>query len=355
MTMRIVRVLAIVAAAAAAVACSGPKGWSVKGDGAESGARIAVEANNGTSWYVLDSITADDQGRFAYNAEDPAAYTDIMRLVLPDGRGVYFPVDSVDAVEVTLGPGGHNLGGTPMAVAFAAVDSIVAAADDLAGLQRKLVGFVTSDTTGIVAYYTVRKSKGNQPVFDPMESMGNRVYGAAAQVFATYHPLDPRGAVLKQDFFAGRVALGLVPQQELEIEAVESGIIDITRYDDKGVSRSLAEIAGKNGPVVLSFTDYSAQGSPAYNAVLFDVYDKYKDRGLQIYQLSFDANEVAWREAARNLPWITVWNAPTDGMDVVAHYNVGGLPLTYVIDRNGDIGARVVNPADIEKTVAKYF
>ena len=345
-----------------AASCSGPKGWSVSGNvaGLPQGSALAIEANNGNSWYVIDSVSVADNGSFTYSAEAPVPYADIMRLTLPDKGSIYFPVDSVDAVSITADAANygvnHKLAGTGMAEIFGVVDSIVAATPEVDDLRKKLVNFITTDTTGLVAYYVVSKAKGATPVFNSKEPFGNRVYGAAAQVFATYRPLDVRGQALKRAYFEGRMAMGHVTtSEETVLEASEAGLIDITRYDDKGVSHSLAEIAGKKGPVILSLTDYGSEVSPAYNALLFDIYNKYKDRGLEIYQLAFDGNEVSWKEAARNLPWITVWNAPTDGVGVLMQYNVGALPLTYIIDRNGDIGARVTDPDQLEKTVARYL
>lgn len=360
--MKLFHILPAALVLALCTSCSGNKGWSVSGqiEGLADGAKMALEANNGNSWYLIDSIAPSGNGKFSYKSDTPAAYADIMRLTLPGKGSIYFPVSNKDAVKVdanaaTFGSG-HSLEGTQMASMFSTVDSIVASTDNLEELQRKLVGFITTDTTGVVAYYTVRKAKNNTPVFNPNNDMGNRAYGAAAQVFATYQPLDNRGLVLKQEFFAGRRALGKVPAVEpTVIEADETGLIDIVRYDNKGVEQSLAKLAEKKDVIILSFTDYSDANSPAFNAMLYDIYNKYKSRGLEIYQLSFDGNEVAWKEAANNLPWITVWNAPTDGVNVVMQYNVNGLPLTYIISRDGEIGARVENPADIEKTVQKYL
>lgn len=349
-----------VLASAAMTSCDGDKGWSVKGhiDGLSDGTRLAIEASNGRSWYVLDSISADADGSFSYSSAEPSAYADILRLTLPGKGSIYFPVNgkekiTVEAPAATFGTG-HRLSGTDMAETVSAIDSIVASTDDIAELQRKLTGFVTTDTTGIIAFYAVGKAKGSRPVFDPAESMGNRVYGAAAQVFATYHPDDRRGETLKNTFFEGKRAMGRLPQQTNVVEVPETGIIDIVRYDNKGTEHSLAKLAQENKVILLSFTDYTTQVSPAYNAKLYDLYTKYKDKGLQIYQLAFDSDEVEWKEAARNLPWITVWNSPTDGGNVLIQYNCGAVPLTYIIN-NGDIAARIENPADIEKTLAKYF
>lgn len=359
-TVRKILFAGAVLAAAVITSCDGTKGWSVKGhiDGLADGTKLALEAGNGRSWYVLDSITTGANGSFAYSSAEPSAYADILRLTLPGKGSIYFPVNgketiTVEAPAATFGTG-HKLGGTVMAQTLGTVDSIVASTDDIAELQRQLTNIIIADTTGIIAYYTVGKSKDGKPVFDPAESLGNRVYGAAAQVFATYMPDDRRGEVLKSMFFEGKRTLGHVQQQTNVVELPETGLIDIVRYDSKGVEHSLSQLAQEKKVVLLSFTDYAAQFSPAYNALLFDVYNKYKDKGLEIYQLSFNANEVDWKEASRNLPWVTVWNAPTDGSAVVMQYNCGAIPLTYLI-HNGDIGARIENPADIEKALAKIF
>lgn len=344
-----------------AASCSGKQGWSISGkvDGIADGQKIALEANNGSSWYVVDSITPRAEGKFIYESETPALYGDIMRLTLPGKGSVYFPVDSVDAITLettadSFGKG-HRLAGNSKAVCFSAIDSVVANTTSVDDIQRKLIGFITSDTTGIVAYYAINKAKDNSPVFNPKEYNGNRAYGAAAQVFATYQPQDRRGEALKKSFFEGRVAMGRVNTVQNVIEVPESGLIDIVRFDNKGTEHSLKKLAEKKGVIVLSFTDYSNASSPAYNAMLYDIYNKYHGNGLEIYQLSFDPDEVSWKQAADNLPWITVWNAPTDGAAVLMQYNIGAVPLTYVIGRDGEIKQRIVNPADIEKTVQKYL
>lgn len=347
---------------ALAVSCSGPKGWSVSGTvaGAEEGSSLALEACNAGRWYVLDSVRVGADGRFDYRAAELMPSVDILRLTLPGKGSVYFPVDgddrlTLEAEAATFGTG-HRLGGSDLASTVSTIDSIVAATPSLPDLQRKLAGFITSDTTGIVAYYAVGKSLDGKPVFNPADNFGNRIYGAAAQVYAHYHPLDAKGAALKQVYFEGRKALGRVPDTPEQVyEVPEASLIEIERYDDRGVKRSLAEEAAKGNVILLSFTDYGTQSSPAYNNVLNDLYALYHSKGLEIYQIAFDANEVEWKEAARNLPWITVWNAPEDGVGPLASYNVGVFPSTYIIDRKGEIRKRVTDPTDLPKEIAKYF
>ena len=113
--------------------------------------------------------------------------------------------------------------------------------------------------------------------------------------------------------------------------------------------------AEKGKFIVLSFTAYGADTSVPYNAILNDIYTRYHDRGLEIFQIAFDSDEQTWKTVARNLPWITVWNSPADGASALVSYNVGAFPATFLIDRSGVIAARVTNPDDLAKEVAKYF
>ena len=353
----------LAALALLASSCTGRSGWSVKGtiDGAENGTKLAIEGYNAGRWYVIDSVAVDAAGKFAYNANAAMPGVDILRLTLPGKGSVCFPVDSVDAITVAADAAsfgkGHKLGGTAIAQIFSAIDSVAANTPDMAELQRKLGGFITSDTTGIVAYYAVGKSVGNAPIFNPNDSFGNRIYGAAAQVYAHYRPLDPRGAALLQAYYSGRQALGKMPQndngQVIEVDA--TGLIELVRYDNRGERRSLQELASEGKVVLLSFTDYSIEASPAYNSILNDLYELYHSKGLEIYQIAFDADEVEWKESAVNLPWITVWNSQSDGISALSAYNVGVLPLTYIIDRKGDLGARIIDPTELPKKLAAYF
>ena len=360
---------------AAMASCGSSKGWSVQGEiaGAPADTKVALEGFNNGRWYLIDSLEVAKNGKFGYDAEEPLHYADIMRLTLPGQGSIYFPADSVDNIKVKAAydsfGSAYTVSGNPMAADVMRVDSIVRVYSDAAvkigaganasnsDLVRELASLITSDTTGLVAYYAVGKSVGGTPIFNPAEAFGNRVYGAAAQVYANYRPEDPRGKALRQAYFIGRQMLGKLPEptEEKVVELDASGLIDISRYDAKGKLHSLAELAKEGKVILLSFTGYSLPSSPDYNAILNDLYELYNSKGLEIYQIAFDDDEVMWKQAAANLPWITVWNSPTDGNAVLYSYNVGAVPMTYVINRQGDIAARVVNPSELPAAVAKYF
>lgn len=351
------------------LACTRQKGWLVEGtvEGAE-GSKIALEGFNNGRWYVIDSLQVSDNGRFSYEADAPAAYPDIMRLSL-DGRSIYFPVDSLDRITVTASADAfssdYTLSGTPLAERIREIDAMIAAraaeigdasvaSDSL--LKRRLSEIIVADTSAIAAYYIINKSVAGKPLYNLSDRSDLRVFGAVAQRFAMSRPDDPRTAYLSNIFLSARAqANPAVPTSTNVIELPETGLIDIVRYDNKGVRHALSEIAGKGGVTLLSFTNYGAEFSPAYNVILNGIYEKYKAQGLQIYQLAFDSDEVSWKQTAVNIPWVTVWNATTDGAQVLLDYNVGSLPMTYIIDRTGSITERIADPTTLEAAVAKLM
>lgn len=341
--------------------CSNHKGWGIKGNIADAaqGTKMAIEANNAGHWYLIDSLEVASNGDFEYNAEAPYSGQDILRLTIPGKGSVYFPIDSVDHVALSASANnfgtGHKLSGTYIAERVGHIDSIVANTADADDLRRQLINIITTDTTGIVAYYTLGKSLAGKALFDPNDNLGNRAYGAVAQLYSMYRPQDPRGQVVNKAYFEGRRALGKLPEEfQPIIEVPETSFFEIERYDSRGQKQSLTELA-KGKTVVLNFTTFEHPNSPTVNSILNEVYTKHHSKGLEIYQIAFDANEVTWREAARNLPWVSVWNAPSDGNTVLVNYNVGVLPLFYIIDNKGDLIERIEDPSELSSKVAKYL
>ncbi len=364
--MRIQRFI-VPALAALAAACAGNHGWSIHGnvEGAE-GSKMAIEGFNAGHWYVIDSVEVGRGGAFAYDAAAPAAVPEVLRISL-DGRSIYFPVDSVDRLELTATAadfgGIYTLSGSPAAEKIVAIDRMIAqcvaqrgaaaaATDSL--LKDGLNRIALSDSTCIAAYYIINKKIDGMPLYNLSQKRDLGIVGAVAQRFSDLRPDDPRTTWLTGLYMTARRALNPGGSgRPVSMEAQESGLIDIVRFDNRGVQRSLAEVAGKGGVTLLSFTTYDAEQSPAYNVALADLYKRYSPQGFEIYQIAFDADEVEWKQKADNLPWITVWNSPVDGADVLMQYNVGALPIAYVIGRDGVIAERITDPAALPAAVAR--
>lgn len=347
-------------------ACShSNNGWGIDGrlnDGADN--TLYIEGFNNGNWYLVDSVKAAG-GKFEYRADAPAQYPDIMRLNL-NGKYIYFPIDSTDIVTIVTDTidfdHNYTLDGSVQARTVKSLDSIVSASLAAKGveatisdeaLKRELFNKAFADPSVASVYYLINKSAGGRLLFNLTNANDLRLYGAVAQRFATERPDDPRTKYLAAVFKRARQGQYGTPQHQIEVP--ETALLEIERADAKGTVHKLSEVAAKGGVTILSFTAYAMESSPAYNALLFKIYDQYKNAGLQIYQIAFDEDETVWRQTAANLPWTAVWNTTTGGNDPLVKYNVGVLPSTFIIDRNGSLAERVSDPSQLEKAVAKYL
>ena len=276
----------------------------------------------------------------------------------------YFPIDSIETISLSAqAPDidvNHSLSGTPQAENLERVDSLLRAEVSSAGaqavtanasLKRELGKMILADPAGIVPYYIISKRVGGQPLFNPAVK-DLRIIGAVANAFNEQRPSDPRTTYLRNLFISNRPKSGKINEENVAY-ANEVRAFDINLFDNEGKKHSLLDLTSKGNVVILNFTAYTAQESPAFNVMLNKVYEKYHSQGLEIFQVAFDDDEYAWKQTAKNLPWITVLNGAADGDKALRDYNVGSLPAIFIFDRNGDVVERVTDLNTLDSSVAR--
>lgn len=361
--------VAAIALIALLTGCDKSNEWTVEGRIENAGGKtMYIEASTNGRWYVLDSLQLPDNGKFAYSHK-AMGFPDIFRLRLDD-RTLYFPIDSIETVTVSSKADAfdqdHTLSGSPEAERMLAVDKMTIDAVNRLGsaalgdslLKRDLASMLLTDPAGIVSYYIINKRIGGVAIFNPTDRRDLGIIGAVANAYLQQRPGDPRTPYLEQLYlsnFGQRMReKGIAPRDT--VVAGEIGLFDITLYDDKGVQHRLSDLVRQGKTVLLNFTLYAAEGSPAFNAMLNDLYRKYHDKGLEIYQISVDDDEFAWNQSARNLPWITVWNsAALDGNRYLLQYNVQDLPTCFIITPDGEVGKRVTDMNQLDSAIAGYL
>ena len=364
--------IALLGMAAVAVSCSDSSSkWHINGsvEGLAEGDAVVLEGNNQGYWYVIDTIRTSKDGSFKYAGAEHG-YPDIFRLRVGQ-NSVYFPIDSLETVTINATApdlaANHTLSGSPQAENLARVDSILMSAASRMGvsamvndtdLKQELARIILSDPSGVVSYYIISKTIGDTPLFNPANPVDNRIIGAVANAYNMNRPEDPRTKYLAQLFLSNR-RTNSQPSQLTNIEnQFEANVIrafEIDLYDQTGKRHSLLELTDKGNPVILNFTAYGTEWSPAFNIELNKVYSKYHPQGLEIYQVSLDTDEYNWKQAAKNLPWITVLNNVADGGRILRDYNVNTLPTTFVFNRDGQLVERVVDITKLDAAVAKVI
>lgn len=345
-----------------AVSCSKAK-WTVEGNikGAEGQELILEAANEVGNWYGIDTVTVADDGSYRFSRE-PEGQPEIFRLRLGK-ETAYFPVDSIETVTLDASVPGmtanYTLAGSDEALAMQCANAMVDSAGRAnalndTGFKRDLAQLVMRNPSGMTAYYTIFRRVGGTPLFNPASKADNRIIGAVANAFNEHRPADPRTRMLADLFLSNRAASRpAVPGDTLVAE--EISLPEITLHDAKGNLRSLTAEASKGKVIILNFTAYSAQESPAINLELGKIYNANKANGLEIYQIGFDDDEYLWRNSAKNIPWIAVYNSSADGVNTLRDYNVGALPATFIINRQGELVERVVDFSKLQSAVARYL
>jgi len=347
----------------AMVACGGSGTFGVEGTiaGAGDTTMLVLEQSSNGAWLLVDSVATNGQGAFKVRAEAPEVPT-IYRLRYGDAS-IYFPIDSLDHLTInsSLAAFGrdYEVAGSEHAQQVMRIDQEamrLATSGDSASLAQwkaSLSQQVAADPSGIVAYYAINKYINGRPLYDPMSDSDLRIIGAVANAYNSFHPDDPRTAYLVGVLLEGQRRRRQATPTDTIMADVAS-LIDVRLQDYNGKEYSLSEVAAKHRLVLLDFTIYQTEASPMLNKLLHDIYKRYSSQGLTIYQIGLDEDVVAWRQAAQNLPWITVLDPMSVNSTTVGAYNVTGMPTTFII-RQGEIVERVEDMTQLESAVKKYL
>lgn len=127
---------------------------------------------------------------------------------------------------------------------------------------------------------------------------------------------------------------------------------DIVLPDSQGKEIALSSLRGKI--VLLQFWGANDRTSRIQNQALRELYDRYKTKGFEIYQVSVDNNRSLWTNAIKEdgLSWINVGDMK--GSVIATNtYNVQRIPANYILDREGMIVARDLKGPELNQAVAK--
>ena len=94
------------------------------------------------------------------------------------------------------------------------------------------------------------------------------------------------------------------------------------------------------------------------NPNLVKAYDKYYEKGFQIYQVSLDRTKEAWMQAIKDDRldrWIHVSDLKYWNSSVVGQYNIQSIPLNYLLDKNGRVIAANLRGGELERKLAEIF
>lgn len=361
-------------------ACNNSSDFTVKGVVAGADGQLMYLENVGISNVVtLDSVKLAPGGKFKFTEKRPE-YPDFYRLRL-NNQLINFAIDSTETVSFVADAGtfatsysveGSESSTVIKAITLAQLDAnqaisrlrkeyedkmisdttyrtkVLAAADAYKEVARK---YIYSAPMSTAAYFALFQQIDGLLFFDLYDRNDVKAYGAVATSYDHTYPESPRSKHLYNlTLQSMKVLRAQRPADYSNVETKEISFLDIELPDVRGEVVKLSTVApGK--VVLINFTAYQTEWSPALNMALGELYTKYHDQGLEIYQVSLDSDFHFWRNGASNLPWITVRDPQSVYSQVAGLYNVKQLPTLFILDRKGNLVKRVEDVKKLETDV----
>ncbi|HIX86993.1 MAG TPA: DUF4369 domain-containing protein [Candidatus Parabacteroides intestinigallinarum] len=365
-------------------ACKRQADFTVEGVVSGADGQVMYLENVGVSSVeTLDSVRLTAAGEFRFERPRPA-YPDFYRLRL-NNQLINFSIDSTETISFVADAetfatsyrveGSENCKAIKN-ITLAQLDANQAIgrarrayeADQLADTAyarqvEEAVGaykevarrYIYSAPMSAAAYFALFQQIDGLLLFDLYDKEDSKAYGAVATSLDHFYPESPRAKHLYNLALQSiKVIRSQRPVNLDNVEKEEVGYVDIELPDIQGVSRKLSALAPGN-IVLLNFTAYMSEWSPALNMALGELYVEYHDKGLEVYQVSLDGDVHFWKNAASNLPWTCVRDPQTVYSQVAALYNVKQLPVIFVLDRSGNLVKRVDDMKNLAAEVGALF
>ncbi len=347
------------------------------------GQTLYLENVGVSSVQILDSTKLAAAGKFKFTEPRPAS-PEFYRLRL-NNHLINFAVDSTETVSFIADAGtfstSYTVEGSENNIAIKNITLAQLDANQAINrLRKEYEGGQLSDTTyarlvnetvntykelarkyiyaapmSTAAYFGLFQQIDGLLFFDLYDKTDSKSFAAVATSLDHMYPNSARAQHLHNLTLQSLKVIRA--QREINLDKVnveEVNFLDINLPDVKGANYKLSEVA-KGHVTLVNFTAYQTEWSASLNMELGELYTKYQQEGLVIYQVSLDSDSHLWRNRASNLPWICVHDPQSVYSQIAALYNVRQLPALFILDKKGNLVKRVEDIAQLEKDIKGLF
>lgn len=348
--------------------------------GGAEGKTLYLESITLTDGIVtLDSAKLDDKGTYRFAHGDSTACPELYRLRI-ENQFINFSVDSTETIQIDAN--WPNAAFNYTVQGSGGSDTIRLLSLELAQLERDIkamaenrgytllerdslihdmvraykdnvkIQYIQNHYESASSYFALFQSLRGMMLWDMDNDQSDvRWASAVANAWLSRWPGSLRTQNLCNIVLRGRKQTHIhsVDIQLDESKIREAGIIDMGYPDITGRERRLSDLEGH--VVLLDFTAYSGETSKERIIEMRQLYQKYHDRGLEIYQVSVDGSIHYWKTACQDLPWICVYCEEGLYSDMLKIYNVQQLPSFFLIDRGNNLVSRGEFIEDINKAI----
>ena len=354
-----------------------PKDFSVKGkvkNGAKGEKVILGRATSNGSSVKLDSAQLGADGSFALKGveNDRGSFfqiniADRQKVVLLVEGGETFNVVADGTTRDEKGKGGNaEVTGSKNMEYYAQIDQLMRgfAAKVTVWNEEFAAAEEKKDTKKIQEVQTAY-AKADQERLDVIKKLLPEMGTSLVALFTANNFLTPDNDIeilkkLADDYEkvtpTPTLAKGFIGQiKRIAGVAVGQQAPDFTLNSPDGKPVALSSLRGKF--VLIDFWASWCGPCRMENPNVVRMYDKFKDKGFDIYGVSLDDNEKAWKTAIERdkLKWqhgseLKKWNS-----GVAQSYGVNAIPATFLIDKDGKIIAKNLRGPALESKLTELL
>lgn len=355
------------------IACSKKEKFTVQGNIAEGkGSKVILYRMDLDKEIAIDSIELKSSGNFKFTTGRLAEPT-FFKLQLGSGSFITLLGDSTENIEIAASLASfaktyqvkNSSGSQKVQMLKSEITSLRTQVDSLINIyqslseddkqlqlkplsdeivesisqyKKRIAGFVMENPRSFASYYALflTLSDGNM-VLNIMDKQDQVYYATIATSLDILYPKSPRVRQLYDLVLKAKSEQRKAQMIEIIANAEGSGLPEIKELDLNGNEIALSSLKGK--VVLLSFWASQDKASRRENQLLKPIYQKYKGRGFEVYQVGIERSKVLWESVLvqDEIPWISVSDFKFTESIAAKIYNVQQLPANYLISRDGQI------------------
>jgi|APDOM4702015248_1054824.scaffolds.fasta_scaffold05122_4 peroxiredoxin len=372
------KIVFLIAAIVALTSCS-RNSAKIKGEFANfDGKTVYLERLGVGSSEIVDSVVASKDGSFKFKVKFEDEQQPTFYLVKVDGNNfITLFVERGESIRVkgdaSRLESSYEVSGSKTSEDIRSISMLlnttIASLDSLNQIQgspadsieykmgkvfvnckREFIKYIITNPKSMASLFAIYSQlPGSTNVFGSLDDIN--YFKLLSDSLSSVYPRSPYVVSLKKHYkqLESDVVMGDIISKK-SVQTV--GVPDISLRNQYGKLIKLSSLKGK--VVLLDFWDPANQESLEGNLGLVKIYDKYKARGFEIYQVSL-STKAPWVAAVQRqkLQWICVSDFLGSSSPAATVYNIKAIPANFLIDRNGDLVGRDLFGNELETQIVK--
>jgi len=225
--------------------------------------------------------------------------------------------------------------------------------NEVDSLRAYNIRFINSNPQSLVVIYALYQQLGpNMYLFSEEEDI--RYFRKADSTFYKRYPKVPYVNTLRANVLSMNEQYN-AKQLNRMLSLLGQDAPEIASPSSDGKIMKLSAIKGKY--VLVDFWASWSAPCRTENVNLLDIYNKYRDQGFEVFQVSLDQSKSSWERAIKEdgLPWINVCDLKFWDSEAVKLYGVETIPANFLVDRDGSIISKNLKGDALDKKLSDIF